>query len=104
MQTYYGLVNQEKGWAVMSEYLDDPNPPILVFESQELAQKYQGAMKLDLSWKVAEIDVKELENFSDQAGDRLMLVISVEDDRIGKLQMSYESLMSRQSEREPKSN
>ena len=95
MKEYYGIVDEEKGWAVMSHNVDDASPPVLVFEDKEIGEKYRRALGLADEWMVWVMDDDDLEMFANDAGDRLMLVTSVKPGHIRKREISLAELRRR---------
>ena len=94
---YYGL-SRNDGWAAMSQTCeDDPNPPIVIFESPEVAENYRQVIAGD-DWEVLEIDSDELEHHADDAGNRVLLCTKVGDKSIHKYELSVEDLDGRELE------
>ena len=77
---------------------DDPNPPIVIFESPEVAEHYRQVIAGD-DWEVLEIDCEELEHHADDAGNRVLLCTKVGDKAIHKYELSVEDLDRRYIER-----
>ena len=94
--TYYGLGDGE-AWAVMSRVDCDENPPILIFESADVAYKYRDTVDAHGKWQVLSIETDELEYHAEQSGDRIMHCTDVGDDEIRKCELSFAQLRERAS-------
>jgi hypothetical protein len=98
MREYYYALSRNDGWAAMSQTCeDDPNPPIVIFESSEVAERYRHIIAGD-DWEVLEIDHDELEHHADDSGNRVLLCTKVGDKTIDKYELSVEDLERREVE------
>ena len=99
MQEYYYALSKNDGWAAMSQTCeDDPNPPIVIFESPEVAERYRHAIAGD-EWAVLEIGSDEVEYHADDSGNRVLLCTKVGDEKIDKYELTVEDLDRRNIER-----
>jgi len=99
MRDYYYALCKDHGLAAMSlTYEEDPNPPIVIFESPEVAEHYRQVIVGD-DWKVLEINSDEVEHHADDAGNRVLLCTRVGDKTIHKYELSVEDLDRRYIER-----
>ncbi len=74
---YYALSRNDQ-WAAMSLTCEDePNPPIVIFESSQVAQSYRHEIAGD-DWEVVEIDSDEVECHADDSGNRVLLCTKVD--------------------------
>jgi hypothetical protein len=93
--SYYAL-SKDESWAVMSHVDDDPNPPIIIFESLQVAQRYCEIVAPH--WEIVPIDDEEIDYQANDSGNRIMLCTSVANDRIHEMELSLEQLMQRIAE------
>ena len=99
MRDYYYALCKDHGLAAMSlTYEEDPNPPIVIFESSEVAERYRHEIAGD-DWKVLELNSDEVEYHADDAGNRVLLCTKVGDRTIHKYELSVEDLDRRYIER-----
>jgi len=99
MRDYYYALCKDHGLAAMSlTYEEDPNPPIVIFESPEVAEHYRQVIVGD-DWKVLEINSDEVEYHADDAGNRVLLCTKVGAETVKKFQLSVEDLERRYIER-----
>ena len=99
MRDYYYGLSRNEGWAAMSQTCeDDPNPPIVIFESPEVAERYRHEIAGD-DWKVLELNSDEVEYHADDAGNRVLLCTKVGAETVKKFQLSVEDLERRYIER-----
>jgi hypothetical protein len=95
MRDYYYALFRNDAWAAMSlTYEDEPNPPIVIFESPDVAQCYRHEIAGD-DWEVLEIDSDELEQHADDAGNHVVLCTKVGHETISKFDMTVEDLERR---------
>ena len=98
MRDYYYALCKDHGLAAMSvTYEEDPNPPIVIFESPEVAEHYRQVIVGD-DWKVLEINSDEVEQHAYDAGNRVLLCTKVGDRTIHKYGLSVEDLDRRELE------
>ncbi len=98
MRDYYYALAQDEAWAAMSQFSKrDPNPPILIFESPEVAERYRQEIGGD-DWEVLEIESGEIEYFAAGSGNRVLLCTKVGDKTIHKYELSVEDLERRELE------
>src|SRR6476620_10385149 len=98
MRDYYYALCKDHGLAAMSLTCeDDPNPPIVIFESPEVAEHYRQVIAGD-DWEVLVIGSDELEHHADDAGNRVLLCTKVGDKTIHKYELSVEDLDRRELE------
>jgi hypothetical protein len=99
MRDHYYALSRNEGWAAMSQTCEDePWPPIVIFESQDIAERYRHVIAGD-DWEVLEIDSDEIEYHADDAGNRVLLCTKVGDETIDKYELSVEDLDRRELER-----
>ena len=99
MRDYYYALCRNEGWAAMSLTCEDEqNPPIVIFESPEVAESYRHEIAGD-DWEVQEIDSDEVEHHADDSGNRVLLCTNVGHDAIKKFELSVEDLERRNIER-----
>ena len=92
MRDYYYALCKNDGWAALSLTCEeDPNPPIVIFESSEVAERYRHVIAGD-DWEVLEIAGGEVEYHADDAGNRVLLCTKVGDETIKKFELSVEDL------------
>jgi hypothetical protein len=98
MREHYYALSRNDAWAAMSQTCeDDPNPPLVIFESPEVAELYRHVIAGD-DWEVLEIDSDELEHHADDAGNRVLLCTKVGDKTIDKYELTVEDLDRRELE------
>ncbi len=98
MRDHYYALTRNEGWAAMSLTCeDDPNPPIVIFESPEVAQSYRHEIAGD-DWSVVEIASYEVGCHADDAGNRVILCTNVGDKTIKKFELTVEDLDRRELE------
>ncbi len=99
MRDYYYALCKNDGWAAMSlTYEEDPNPPIVIFESPDVAERYRHEIAGD-DWEVLEIAGGEVECHADDSGNRVLLCTKVGAETIKKFELSVEDLDRRYAER-----
>ena len=77
---YYGLFD-EQGRPAMVVSKEHPDPPVMIFPNEQLAQEYHNLV-LDGTdeWEPGEIDELDLEFYAEQSGNQLTLVTVVRED------------------------
>jgi hypothetical protein len=99
MRDYYYALCRNDGWAALSLTSEDEvNPPIVIFESSDVAERYRHEIAGD-DWEVLEIDSDEVECHADDAGNRVLLCTKVGHETIKKFELSVEDLDRRNIER-----
>jgi hypothetical protein len=94
---YYALAKNES-WAAMRQFTQDVlNPPILIFESPEVAQRCRHKIAGD-DWEVLEIERGEIEYFAEDSNNRVLLCTNVGDKTIDKYELTIEDLDRRELE------
>ena len=98
MRDYYYALSRDDRWAAMSLTCEeDPNPPIVIFESSDVAESYRHEIAGD-DWTVLEIDSDEVEHHADDSGNRVLLCTKVGKETISKFELSVEDLERRNIE------
>jgi hypothetical protein len=98
MRDHYYALSKNDGWAAMSPTCkDDPNPPIVIFESPEVAERYRHEIAGD-DWEVLAIDSEEVEYHADDSDNRVLLCTKIGDHRIDKFELTVEDLERRDIE------
>ena len=98
MRDYYYALSRNNGWAAMSLTCEDEvNPPIVIFESPDVAEHYRRQVA-GFDWEVMEIDSYEVACHADDADNRVLLCTKVGEKRIDKFELSVEDLERRHIE------
>ena len=99
MRDHYYALSKNDGWAAMSQFCEDePNPPIVIFESPEVAECYRQEIAGD-DWEVMEIGSDEVEYHADDSDNRVLLCTKVGKETIHKFELTVEDLERRDIER-----
>jgi hypothetical protein len=99
MRDYYYALSRDDRWAAMSQTCEDePNLPIVIFESSDVAERYRHEITGD-DWEVLEINSDEIEFHADDSGNRVLLCTKVGDETINKFELTVEDLDRRYIER-----
>jgi hypothetical protein len=77
---------------------DDPNPPIVIFESPEVAERYRHEIAGD-DWEVLEIGSDEVDCHADDSDNRVRLCTKIGNHTICKFELTVEELERRDNER-----
>src|SRR5689334_20530434 len=99
MRDHYYALSKNDGWAVMSQFCeDDRTPPIVIFESLEVAERYRHQVT-GCDWEVMKIDSYEVACHADDSENRVLLCTKVDKQAISKFELSFEDLERRDIER-----
>ena len=97
MRDYYYGLSRNEGWAVMGKSVDDPNPPLVIFESREVAERYRHDIAGD-DWEVMEMFYDEVEHHAEDSGNRIILCTKVGAGSIQKMEIDVANLFGREAE------
>ena len=99
MRDYYYALCKDHGWAALNlTHEEDPNPPIVIFESPEVAESYRQVIA-GKDWEVLEIAGGEVEHHADDSGNRVLLCTKVGGETVKKFGLRVEDLERRYIER-----
>jgi hypothetical protein len=70
---------------------DEPNPPIVIFESSEVAECYRQEVA-GCDWEVMEIGSDEVECHADDSDNRVLLCTKIGNRSISKFELTAEEL------------